>query len=162
MPQATGLAPVRGYMVDRDAVLFGPVRVGDGQVAGTRDGSARILSDSLNLADTFKVVANGGAANAAGGYFIEVAHVARGAAIGTANPAAYVRIGSISFNGTTPMEFAISGATIDAQVRAAASPAIVGDVRIVALRLVAGTGVGANGLAAPVNTSAASIHYQPF
>jgi hypothetical protein len=162
MPQATGLAPVRGYLVDRDAVLFGAIRAGDNQAAGTRDGSARLLSNSLNLADTFKIVANGGASNASGGYFIEVAHVARGAAVADANPAAYVRLGSISFLGTTPVEFALSGATIDALVRANASPAITGDVRVVALRLVAGTGVGANGLAVPTNTSAASIHYQPF
>ncbi len=162
MPQATGLAPVRGYMVDRDAVLLGAIRAGDGATAGTRDGSARVLSDALNLADTFKIVANGGASNASGGYYVEVAHVARGAAVGTANPAAYVRLGSISLNGLTPVEFAISGATIDAQVRAAASPAITGDVRVVALRLVAGTGVGLNGLAVPTNASAATIHYQPF
>jgi hypothetical protein len=110
----------------------------------------------------FKVVANGGASTASGGYYVEVAHVARGAAVGTANPAAYVRLGSISFNGLTPVEFAISGATIDAQVRAAASPAITGDVRVVALRLVAGTGVGLNGLAVPTNATAATIHYQPF
>lgn len=162
MPQATGLAPVRGYMVDRDAVLLGAIRAGDGAAAGSRDGTARLLPDALNLADMFKIVAHGGASNAAGGYYVEVAHVARGAAIGAANPAAYVRLGSISFLGTTPVEFAISGATIEAQVRAAASPAITGDVRVVALRLVAGTGVGANGLAAPINASAATIHYQPF
>jgi len=148
--------------VDRDAVLIGAIRAGDGATAGTRDGSARLVADSLNLADMFKVVANGGASNASGGYFIEVAHVDRGAAVGAANPAAYVRIGSISFLGTTPVEFAISGATIEAQVRAAASPAITGDVRVVAIRLVAGTGVGNNGLAAPANASAATIHYQPF
>ena len=164
MPQATGLAPVRGYMVDRDAILLGAIRAGDGATAGTRDGSARLLSDSLNLADMFKIVANGGASNAAGGYYVEVAHVDRGAAVGAANPSGYVRLGSISFNGTNPVEFAISGATIGAQVRAASSPAITGDVRVVALRLVAGTGTGegGNGLAAPANASAATIHYQPF
>lgn len=158
MPQATGLPQRRAYSVDRDAVLIGSVRAGDNAVAETRTGAARILSNKLNLANTFKVVATGASDTAAGGYYIEVAHVSRGAAVGSANPAAYVRLGSIVFSGKKSIELAFSGVGIEEAVRAAASPTITGDVRVVALRLVAGT--GSNGLAAPVNDTGATIHYQ--
>lgn len=149
-------------MVDRDAIVLGALRAGDGQAAGTRNGSARLLENSLNLANLFKLVGHGGASNAEGGWFVEVAHVPRGGAVGDANPTGYVRLGTLVLNGSNPVEFALSGATIEQQVRAAASPAITGDVRIRALRLVAGTGTGqgGNGLAAPANAGNASIHYQ--
>ena len=47
-------------------------------------------------------------------------------------------------------------------MKAAASPAITGDVRVTALRLVAGTGTGqgGNGLAAPANATGATVHIQ--
>jgi hypothetical protein len=163
MPKATGLAPRKAVFTDRESVIFGNVRAGEGVDAESRNGAARLMPFKLNICDFFKVVAVGGLANAAGGYFIEVAHVDRDAAVGAANPTGYVRIGSISLSGTNPTETGFSGPQVEALVKAAASPAITGDVRVTALRLVAGTGVsgeGSNGLAAPANTTGATIHIQ--
>ena len=91
-----------------------------------------------------------------------MAHLADGAAIGSANPTGYVQIGAVSFNGTSQAEVGFTGQQIEALVKAAASPAITGDVRVVALRLVAGTGSGqgGNGLAAPANATGATVHIQ--
>lgn len=163
MPKATGLAPRKAVFIDRESVILGAVRAGEGVAAESRTGAARLMPFKLNSCDFFKVVACGALSNAAGGYFIEVAHVADGAAVGAANPSDYVRIGSISLNGMTPTETGFTGPQVEALVKAAASPAISGDVRVVALRLVAGTGVsgaGSNGLAAPANTTGATIHVQ--
>ena len=158
MPKATGLAARKAFFIDRDSVLLGAVRAGENVSAETRTGAAGLLPFKLNTCDFFKVVAVGALSNAAGGYFIEVAHVAAGGAIGAANPAAYVRIGSIVFSGTDQTEVGFSGPQIEALVKAGASPAITGDTRVVALRLVAGT--GSNGLAAPANATGATIHIQ--
>jgi len=162
MPKATGLAPRKAVYIDRDSVLVGAVRAGEGVAAETRTGAARLMPFKLNTADFFKVVAVGALSNAAGGYYIEVAHVAAGGAIGDANPTGYTRIGAISFDGTNQTEVGFSGPQVEALVKAAASPAITGDVRVVALRLVAGTGTaqGGNGLAAPANNTGATIHIQ--
>ena len=157
MPQATGLAPRRSYLIDRESVLLGAVRAGDGAAAETRTGAARIVPFTLNSCETFRVIAVGGQAASAGGYRVQVAHVPIGGAVGDANPSAYVEIGTISFNGLSQVEIGRSGAEIDAAIRAAASPAIVGDVRAVAVRLVAGTGTG--GLNAPAGTGN-TIHIQ--
>lgn len=158
MPQATGLAPRRPYLPDRDSVILGAVRAGDGAAAETRTGAARVLPFKLNTCDTFKVIAVGALSNAAGGYFVEVAHVPFGGAVGEANPTAYVRIGSIVLNGLQQVEIGKSGLEVEAAIQAAASPAITGDVRAVAVRLVAGT--GSNGLTAPANATGATIHIQ--
>ena len=158
MPKATGLAARKAYFIDRDSVLVGAVRAGEGVAAETRTGAARVLPFKLNVGDFAKVVAVGALSNAAGGYYVEVAHVAAGGVVGDANPAAYVRIGSIVFSGTDQTEIGFSGPQVEALVKAGASPAITGDVRVVALRLVAGT--GANGLAAPANATGATIHIQ--
>lgn len=160
MPQATGIPQRRGYLIDRDAVLFGSVRAGDQSAAETRNGSARLLSNNLTRSD-FKIIAKGKASNAAGGYLIQVAHVPKGGVVGDANPTGYVTVGSIVFRGTDEAKTNLEGNEIEAAIRAAASPAITDDVRAVALRLVAGTGTGAggNGVAAPVNTTGAVIFY---
>ena len=163
MPKATGLAARKPYFIDRESVLVGAVRAGEGVAAETRTGAARLLPFKLNTCDFSKIVAVGALSNAAGGYYVEVAHVAAGAAVGAANPTGYVRLGSISFSGTDQTEIGFSGAQVEALVKAGASPAITGDTRVVALRLVAGTGVtgeGSNGLAAPANATGATIHIQ--
>jgi hypothetical protein len=162
MPKATGLAPRKPFFIDRESVLVGSVRAGEGVAAESRTGAARIMPFKLNTCDFFKVVATGALSNAAGGYFIEVAHLADGAAIGSANPTGYVQLGAVSFNGTSQAEVGFTGQQIEALVKAAASPAITGDVRVVALRLVAGTGTGqgGNGLAAPANATGATVHIQ--
>jgi hypothetical protein len=159
MPKATGLAARKAYFIDRDSVLVGAVRAGEGVAAESRTGAARLLPFKLNTCDFFKLVAVGALSNAAGGYHIEVAHVPAGGVVGDANPSGYSRIGSIVFSGTDQTEVGFSGAQIEAIVKAAASPSITGDVRVVALRLVAGPG-GAGNLAAPANTTGATIHIQ--
>lgn len=163
MPKATGLAPRKPFFIDRESVLLGSVRAGEGLATESRTGAARLMPFKLNTCDFFKVVATGALSNAAGGYFIEVAHVADGAALAAANPTGYVRIGSVSFDGTNPAEVGFTGQQVEALVKANASPAITGDVRVVALRLVIGAGVtgsGSNGLAAPANATGATIHIQ--
>jgi len=158
MPKATGLAPRKAVFIDRDSVIFGSVRAGEGVAAESRTGAARVMPFKLNTCDFFKVVAQGALSNAAGGYFVEVAHVAEGAAVGTAST--YARIGSIVFNGLTQTEVGFTGAQVEALVKAAGS--LTGEIRVVALRLVAGTGTGSgeNGLTAPANTTGATIHVQ--
>ena len=159
MPKATGLAPRKAVFIDRESVIFGSVRAGEGVAAESRNGTtARLMPFKMNKCDFFKIVAQGAASNAAGGYFIEVAHVAEGAAIGTAST--YARIGSITFDGTTQPEVGFTGAQVEALVKAAGS--LTGEIRVVALQLVAGTGTGSgqNGLTAPANTTGATIHIQ--
>jgi hypothetical protein len=158
MPKATGLAPRKAVFIDRESVIFGSVRAGEGVAAESRTGAARVMPFKLNTCDFFKIVAQGAASDAAGGYFIEVAHVAEGAAVGTAST--YARIGSIVFDGTTQTEVGFTGAQVEALVKAAGS--LTGEIRVVALRLVAGTGTGAgeNGLVVPANTTGATIHIQ--
>lgn len=163
MPKATGLTARKAVYQDRESILVGAVRAGEDAAAESRTGAAKVLSFKLNTCDFFKVVAVGALANAAGGYYVEVAHVAAGGAVGSANPTGYVRLGSISFSGLNPAEIGFSGPQVEAAVKAAASPAITGDVRVVALRLVAGTGLtgeGSNGLAAPANSTGATVHIQ--
>lgn len=156
MPQATGIPQRRGFLVDRDHVLFGFVRAGDQSAAETRTGAARLLPNNLIRSD-FRIIAKGKAANAAGGYLIQVAHIPKGGAIGDANPTGYVTIGSIAFRGTEEANANFNGNEIEALIRAAASPAITGEVRAYAIRLVAGT--GSNGVAVPANTAGATIFY---
>lgn len=158
MPKATGLAPRKAVFIDRESVIFGSVRAGEGVAAESRTGAARVMPFKLNTCDFFKIVAQGAASDAAGGYFIEVAHVAEGAAVGAAST--YARIGSIVFDGTTKPEVGFTGAQVEALVKAAGS--LTGEIRVVALRLVAGTGTGSgeNGLVVPANTTGATIHIQ--
>ncbi len=161
MPKATGLLSRKAYYIDRESVLIGAVRAGEGAAAESRTGAARLLSFKLNNADMVKFVATGGADNSAGGYLIQVAHVAEGGALANANPTGYVTIGTIVFSGKKTLEVGFTGAQIEELVKGAASPAITGDVRVVALRLVAGdgTGTGQNGVAVPAG-SGNTIHVQ--
>jgi len=158
MPKATGLAPRKAVFIDRESVIFGSVRAGEGVAAESRTGAARLMPFKLNTCDFFKIVAQGALSNAAGGYFVEVAHVAEGADVGAAST--YARIGSIVLNGLTQTEVGFTGAQVEALVKAAGS--LTGEIRVVALRLVAGTGTGSgeNGLTAPANTTGATIHIQ--
>ena len=161
MPAAVGYAPQRAYFVDRDSILLGSVAAGLDVAAETRDGSARLLDGRLNPYDAWKVVAVGGQSTSAGGYLIQVAHVPEGGTLANANPTGYVTVGAITFNGTEPNEIGFTGPQVEALVKAAASPAITGKVRVVALRLVAGTGTGSgqNGVVVPAGTGN-RIHLQ--
>lgn len=160
MPQATGIPQRRGYLLDRDCIIFGTVRAGDQSAAEARTGAARLLPNNLIRSD-FKIIAKGKAINAAGGYLIQVAHVPKGGVIGDANPTGYVTIGSIVFRGTDEVKTSFDGNEVEAVIRAAASPSITGETRAVAIRLVAGTGTGAggNGVPVPVNTTGATIFF---
>jgi hypothetical protein len=140
MTRATGLDARKAYALDRESVLVGSVRAGEGSAAETRTAGTRLLPVKLNTADVVKFVASGGAANSAGGYIIKAAHVPLGGAIGDANPTGYATVGIIAFNGKKSTEIAVSGAQLEALVKAAASPAITGDVRVTALKLIPGSG----------------------
>lgn len=164
MPAAVGYTSQRAVRIDRDSVLLGPVRAGlngagDLESAETRTGAARLLEGRINPYDSWKVVAVGGQSASAGGYLVQAAHVAQGDVL--ANASAWATIGAITFDGTSQTELGFTGAQAEALVRAAASPAITGKVRVVALRLVAGTGTGSgqNGVVAPAGTGN-RIHLQ--
>lgn len=162
MPQATGLQARRGSNIDREGVLIGAVRRGDNVAAETRTGAARILDNKLNNSDVFKIVAQGALSNAAGGYFVDVAHVAIDGSLPADNSANWIRIGSIVFDGLNAVELALAGVELTRRVKNETSPAISGEVRVCGIRLVAGTGTGqgGNGLAAPANATGAYAFYQ--
>lgn len=167
MPAAVGYKSQRAVRIDRDSVLLGAVQAGvneagELEAAGSRTGAARLLEGRLNPYDSWKVVAVGGASNSAGGYLVQAAHVAQGAALASAS--AYATIGAITFDGLKTTELGFTGAQAEALVVAAAvaaSAPITGKVRVVALRLVAGngTGSGQNGVVAPAGTGN-RIHLQ--
>lgn len=164
MPKATGLAPRKPYFIDRESVLVGSVRAGEGSAAGSRTGAARIMPFKLNTCDFFKIVAVGGQSSSAGGYLIKAAHVAVGGTTSGAVPATPVTIGTITFDGTNQTEVGFTGAQVEALVKAAAASAstpISGDVRVVYLELTAGTGTGSgqNGVVVPAGTGN-TIHIQ--
>jgi len=164
MPAAVNYKSQRALRIDRDSILLGSVNAGlngsgDLESAGTRTGAARLLEGRINPYDAWKVVAVGGQSSSTGGYLVQAAHVAQGDVL--ANASAWATIGAISFNGTNETELGFTGAQAEALVRAAASPAITGKVRVVAIRLTAGNGTGAgqNGVAVPAGTGN-RIHLQ--
>jgi len=141
-------------MIDRETVLVGAVRAATrGRDAETRTGAARLLETRLDAQNVFKVVCKGQTSNAAGGYLIQVASVAEGAAIGTAS--AYATVAVIEAAGIGDVEVAVSGAAVRALVQTAGS--LTGDVRCVAVRATAGT--GSNGAAVPAGTM--TVFIQP-
>lgn len=167
MPAAVGYKSQRAVRIDRDSILLGAVQAGvngagDLEPASTRDGSARLLEGRINPYDNWKVVAVGGQSSSAGGYLVQAAHVAQGAALGTAS--AWATIGAITFDGLKPTELGFTGAQAEALVAAAAvaaSAPITGKIRVTGLRLVAGTGTGSgqNGIVVPAGTGN-RIHLQ--
>jgi hypothetical protein len=141
-------------MIDRSTVLVGAVGAGArGAAAATRTGAAMLLNTRLDAQNVFKVVCKGQTSNAAGGYLIQVASVAEGAAIGTAS--AYATVAVIEAAGIGDVEVAVSGAAVRAAVKAAGS--LTGDVRCVAVRATAGN--GSNGAAVPAGTM--TVFIQP-
>ena len=152
MARSTGLNPRRGGCLDADTILLGPVGPGTkGRAAVTRTGAAMLLTTRLEAYDVVKFKLYGATANVAGGYRVEVASVAEGAALGTAS--AYALVATIAGSGIATKEVAVSGAQILDAVRTAGS--LTGDVRCVAIRLVAGT--GSNGVAIPAGTMTISV-----
>lgn len=164
MPAAVGYRSQRAVRIDRDSILLGFVNAGvngsgDLEPASTRTGAARLLEGRINPYDAWKVVAVGGQSSSAGGYLVQMAHVAQGDVL--ANASAWATIGAITFDGTNSTELGFTGPQVETLVRAAASPAITGKARVVAIRLVAGTGTGSgqNGVVAPAGTNN-RIHLQ--
>lgn len=153
--RSTGLAPRRGYVIDAQTVLVGAVAAGArGRAAETRTGTARLLNTRLEAQDVFKIAVHGQTSDSAGGYIIQAAHVAEGAAIGAAST--YATIATVTC-APGVNEIALSGAQIRQLVKDAGS--LTGDVRVVAIKAVAGTGSGqgGNGVAVPAGTNTISL-----
>lgn len=159
MARSTGLAPRKGYTLDAQTVLVGAVAAGArGRAAETRTGAARMLNTRLDSQDVFKLVVHGQTSNSAGGYIIEAAHVAEGAALASASD--YAAIATVTCApGIT--EIPLSGATVRELVRVAPATDLTGDVRVVAIRATAGTGSGqgGNGVVVPAGTNTISLQY---
>jgi hypothetical protein len=137
MARSTGLAPRRGYQLDAETILLGAVKAGPrGRAAETRTGAARLLNTNLAAQDEWKLIAAGGSSNSAGGYVLQAAHVAEGAALSSAST--YANIGVVTITAGQINEVAISGRQIREAVRVAGS--VSGDVRVAAVRLRPGTG----------------------
>lgn len=149
MSRSTGLAPRRGYTLDAATVLVGAVRAGArGRAAATRTGAEQLLNTRLEAQDVFKIVVHGDA-SAAGQYTIQVAHVPEG----TTSPSTY---GTIAVITCAPgiQEIPISGATVREIARTAPATDITGDVRVVAIKAVAGTEANA-----PAGVNTISVQY---
>ena len=137
MARATGLAPRRGYLLDAMTVLVGSVLAGArGRPAENRTGAARLLTTNLAAQNTWKLIASGGSSNSAGGYILQAAHVAEGAALSTAS--AYANIGVVTATAGAINEVVVGGKQIRDAVKAAGS--VTGDVRVAAVRVRPGTG----------------------
>jgi hypothetical protein len=137
MARATGLAPRRGYQLDAATVLVGAVLAGArGRAAETRTGAARLLTTNLAAYDDLKLIATGGSSNSAGGYVLQAAHVAEGAALGSAS--AYANIAVVTASAGAINEVVVGGKQIREAVRVAGS--VSGDVRVAAVRVRPGTG----------------------
>lgn len=134
MSRAFGLPARRANAIELEGILYGDVRGGENTPAETRNGAARILSRKLNSNVAFKVLMMGATSAAAGGYVVEVDHVARGAS--SAN-GTWVPLGTITASGTDEVEAVFSGKDAGVKVAAAAGTA---DPIVSAIRLVAGSG----------------------
>lgn len=148
--RSTGLAPRRGYTIDAQTVLVGAVAAGArGRAAETRTGTARLLTTRLEAQDTFKIAVHGQSSSSAGQYTIQAAHVAEGAAIGTASTYATIAVVTCA---PGIQEIALTGPQVRELVRVAADPDLTGDIRVVAIRAVAGADANA-----PAGTNTISL-----
>jgi hypothetical protein len=137
MARSTGLAPRRGYQLDAETILLGAVKAGArGRAAETRTGAARLLQTNLAARDDLKFIAAGGSSNSAGGYVLQAAHVAEGAALSSAS--AYANIAVITASAGVINEVGVTGKEVREAVRVAGS--VSGDVRVAAVRVRPGTG----------------------
>lgn len=155
MSRPTGLLPRRGYSIDAETVLVGEVKAGArGRAAETRTGTARILTTRLDAQDVFKIVVHGQSSDSAGGYIIQAAHVPEG----STTPSTYATIATVT---CAPgiQEIALTGPQVRELCRVAPTPDITGDVRVVAIKAIAGdgTGEGKNGVAVPAGTNTISL-----
>jgi hypothetical protein len=149
MSRSVGLSPRRGYTLDAATVLVGAVAAGTrGRAATTRTGAELLLNTRLEAQDVFKLVVHGGA-SAAGQYTIQVAHVPEGSTTAST-------YGTIALVTLAPgiQEIPISGAVVREIARTAPATDITGDVRVVAIKAVAGTDANA-----PAGTNTISVQY---
>lgn len=141
MAQATGLSPRRAYTLDASTVLVGAVLAGArGRAAETRTGTKRLLNTSLSAQMTYKAILFGQDSSAAGGYLVQVAHVAPGGSLPADNSANWVTVAAIEASGVGTTEVSLSGAAIYKLAKTAAS-LTTETPRPVAVRAVAGTKV---------------------
>ena len=152
MARSTGLTPRRAYELDALTVLVGDVKAGTkGRAAETRTGAARVLTTRLEAYDVIKFVGFGQTSNAAGGYIVEVAHVPEATGvIGT-----YAPVATVTVSGLSTTEVAVSGVQFAKLVSAANSN--VAGPRCVAIRCIAGTGGGGNGVVVPAGTMTIAV-----
>jgi hypothetical protein len=123
--------------VDAETIILGAVKAGArGRLAETRTGAARLLTTNLAAQDEWKLVGYGQSSNSAGGYVVQAAHVAEGAALAAAST--WANVGVINCATGVINEVAISGKQIREAVRAAGS--LTGDVRVTAIRVRPGIG----------------------
>lgn len=147
MARSTGLTPRRAYHIDAEHVVVGAVGAGArGRAAETREGEARLLSTALDAQMLYKAVIFGQSDDAAGGYLLEVGHVALGDEVGDAE--GWVTIAILEADGIGKSEAALSGAEIYKKVKAELDPGV--EPRVVAVRATAGDEV--NGAAEPAGT----------
>jgi hypothetical protein len=136
--RATGLRDRRSYTFDAATVLVGAVRAGTrGRPAANRTGAEQILNTRLEAQDVFKLIVRGGAGSG-GQYTIQVAHVPEG----STTPSTYATVAVVTC-APGVQEIPLSGATVRELARTAPNPDITGDVRVVAIRAVAGTDANA-------------------
>lgn len=138
MTRSIGLHAQAAYKADAESILLGAVGKWDDRAAETRTGAARELPYLLNKLPIFKIVGYGASSSAAGGYIVKAAHVARGGTIDSNTD--WVALGAIVFNGEKPVEIGLTGLQVEDLVMAGTSPAITGDVRVVAVMLFPGSG----------------------
>jgi hypothetical protein len=157
MTRASGLPARRTNAIELDSILLGAVRAGENTAAGTRDGSARVLSKKLNSTIGFKVMLNGATAGATGGYVIEVDHVPFGTETPSGN---WVPIGIITASGLGEVPVFFSGRDVGSRVSAAAG---TNDPRVNAIRLVAGSGnIAITNVALTSNVAVVTVGSHPF
>jgi hypothetical protein len=154
-------APRRGYMIDALTVLVGAVRKGaQGRPAETRTGAARLLTTRLEANGNINLVAYG-PSNAAGGYIIEVSHVAQGGALPASNASSWVQVAVVTCRPGI-QEIPLSGVDLREKARIAGS--VTGEVRVAAIRATAGTKAGqseGNGVLVPVGANTISLQPAP-
>jgi hypothetical protein len=157
MSRASGLPARRTNPIELEGILLGAVRAGDGTPAGTRDGSARVLSKKLNSTMGFKVLLQGATAAAAGGYVIEVDHVPFGTSTPSGN---WTPVGIISASGLSEVEALISGKDVGVKVAAAAG---VIDPNVKAIRATPGSGdIAITNVNMATNVATITVAAHPF
>lgn len=138
MTRAVGLSAQVGYKTDAESVLLGYVGKWDDRAAETRTGAARVLPYLLNKLTSFKLVGYGGTSDAAGGYILQAAHIARDGVIDANTP--WVPLGGFTFNGIGSSEIGFTGRQIERLIETGTPGGVTGDVRVVAVRLLPGSG----------------------